>query len=57
MQEYLENRSQLGLLIDPEQRRVYVYRPGAEVQVLENPEAVSGEPVLSGFVLGLREIW
>lgn len=57
MQEYLDDGAQLGLLLDPEQRRVYVYRPGAPVEELENPDKVSGAPILSGFVLDLREIW
>lgn len=57
MQEYLDNGSQLGLLIDPEQKRVYVYRPEVEVEELENPETVSGDPLLASFVLDLREIW
>ncbi len=57
MRDYLDNGAQLGWLIDPEQRRVYVYRPQAPVQVLENPEAVSGDPVLAGFALDMREIW
>lgn len=57
MQEYLENGARLGWLMDPEQKRVYVYRPGAPVQRLENPEKVSSDPVLPGFVLDLREVW
>ncbi len=57
MREYLDNGAQLGWLIDPAQRRVYVYRPQASVQMLENPETISGDPVLAGFVLDLREIW
>jgi len=57
MQEYLDNGAQLGLLLDPEQRRVYAYRPGAEVEESESPETISGEPILSGFILDLREIW
>ena len=57
MQEYLDNGAQLGVLLDPEQRRVYVYRPGAEVEELEGPETISGEPILPGFILDLREIW
>ncbi|MBI2876469.1 MAG: Uma2 family endonuclease, partial [Candidatus Tectomicrobia bacterium] len=28
MHEYMENGAQLGWLIDPKERRVYVYRPG-----------------------------
>ena len=57
MQEYLDNGMRLGWLIDPEQRRVYVYRPETSVQQLENPETISGDPILPGFVLDLREIW
>lgn len=57
MQEYLHNGAQLGLLLDPEQRRVYIYRPETLVEEVESPETISGEPVLSGFVLDLREIW
>ncbi len=57
MQEYLDNGAQLGWLIDPEQQHVYIYRPDAPVEMLKNPEAISGDPILSGFTLDLREIW
>jgi Uma2 family endonuclease len=57
MQEYMENGAQLGWLIDSDHKRVYVYGPDATAQVLENPQAISGEPILPGFVLDLREIW
>ena len=57
MAEYIENGVRLGWLIDPRQRRVYVYRPGQPVEVWENPETVSGEAVLPGFTLNLRDIW
>jgi Uma2 family endonuclease len=56
-QEYIENGAQLGLLIDPQDRRVYVYRPGAEVETLENPDTFPCDPVLPDFVLNLNEIW
>lgn len=57
MEEYVANGAQLGWLIDPVQRRVYVYRPGADVECLDNPAAVSGDPVLPGFVLRLEPVW
>ena len=57
MQEYLDNGAKLGWLIDPEQKRVYVYRPRSEAEELHNPEKIPGDPVLSGFTLDLREIW
>ena len=57
MQEYIDNGAQLGWLIDPENQRVYIYRPNSEVKCLENPFTLSGEPVLPGLVLELKEIW
>ncbi|HXG65179.1 MAG TPA: Uma2 family endonuclease [Blastocatellia bacterium] len=57
MAEYIENGAQLGWLIDPKNKQVYVYRPGQPVECLDNAETVSGDPVLSGFVLNLKDIW
>lgn len=57
MNEYIANGAELGWLIDPEARCVHVYRPNTEVEILENPAEVSGDPELPGFVLDLREIW
>ena len=57
MREYLENGARLGWLIDPEERRIYVYEPGKEIRTLQNAEEVSGGTVLPGFVLDLRQIW
>lgn len=56
MREYIANGAQLGWLIDPQERRAYVYRPNAEVETLDNAETLAGEPVLAGFVLDLKEI-
>jgi len=57
MQEYLGNGAVLGWLLVPASKRVYVYRPGRPVEELEDPEKLSGEPVLPGFVLDPREVW
>lgn len=57
MVEYMANGAQLGWLIDPVQKRVYVYRPARPVECLSNPDAVSGESILEGFVFTLTEIW
>jgi Uma2 family endonuclease len=57
MVEYIENGVQLGWLIDPKNKQVFVYRPNQTIEVLENPQSLSGEPVLKGFVLNLSEIW
>jgi Uma2 family endonuclease len=57
MQQYIDNGVRLGWLIDRKQRRVYVYRPGVPVEQLDNPETVSADPELPGFVLKLGKIW
>ncbi|OGG46940.1 MAG: hypothetical protein A3F84_21005 [Candidatus Handelsmanbacteria bacterium RIFCSPLOWO2_12_FULL_64_10] len=57
MSEYLENGARLGWLIDPVDRRVYLYHPGQPLECLESPAMLSGDPVLPGFVFDVREIW
>lgn len=57
MQEYLDNGAQLGWLINRKSKQVEIYRPEQEVKIIESPIALSGEPVLPGFVLNLEPIW
>jgi Uma2 family endonuclease len=57
MCEYLENGARLGFLINRKQRQLEISRPHQDVEILDNPETVSGEDVLPGFVLDLSTIW
>jgi Uma2 family endonuclease len=57
MTEYRSNGAQLGWLIDPTARRVFLYRPDAEPEVLQDPPLLRGDPVLPGFVLTMEPIW
>ncbi|MBD1930569.1 Uma2 family endonuclease [Funiculus sociatus] len=58
MLEYMQEPGfQLGWLIDRKNRQVYIYRPGEEVECLDNPTTVSGDRVLPGFVLNMSKIW
>lgn len=57
MREYMDNGAVLGWLIDPQNRTVEIYRAGLAVEVLANPSELSGEEVLPGFLLDLREVW
>ena len=54
MAEYIDNGALLAWLIDPFQRQVQVYRPGVAPEALDDPETVSGEPELPGFVFEVR---
>lgn len=59
MHEYIENGARLGWLIDPisTPKRVHIYRPQSEVEVLDEPSEISADPELSGFTLKLSRIW
>jgi Uma2 family endonuclease len=57
MQEYLHSGAQLGWLLNPEDQQVEIYRPEQSVEVLQAPASLSGESVLSGFVLHLDWFW
>jgi Uma2 family endonuclease len=56
MQEYIQNGAALGWLIDRQNKRVEIYRPHQDVEILENPSSLSGEDVLPGFILDLAQI-
>lgn len=57
MQEYLENGVRLGWLIEPSAKTIEIYRIGQPVEVLNNPQNISGENILPGFTLDLTEIF
>ena len=57
MHEWMDNGCRLGWLIDPVEEKTYVYRENGENSVVESfDEALSGEGVLPGFVLELKEL-
>jgi Uma2 family endonuclease len=56
MREYIDNGSLLGWLINPQDNQVEIYRKGQAVEILENPNQLSGEDVLPGFSLDLKRV-
>ncbi len=57
MQEYIENGTKLGWLINRKDRQIEIYRRDKEVEILDNPTTLLGEDVLPNFVLNLELIW
>ena len=55
MERYIANGAELGWLIIPRRRQVHTYRPGAPVEMLDDPETISGDPILPGFVFAVRQ--
>ena len=56
MQEWMDGGARLGWYIDPYARRVYIFRAGREIEILDGPETLSGEDVLPGFVFAVRRL-
>ncbi|MGD9561719.1 MAG: Uma2 family endonuclease [Pyrinomonadaceae bacterium] len=57
MEEWIENGVRLAWLIDTKTKRVHIYRPDIDAEVLDDPAKVSGEDILPGFELDITEIW
>ena len=57
MGEWMENGVQLGWLIDRKNKRVFVYRPGQQLEELTGIDSLAAEAPVDGFVLDLAPIW
>jgi Uma2 family endonuclease len=55
--DYLDAGVPLVWVVQPETRRVYVYRHGGTGLILREQDELTGEPVLPGFRLPVREIF
>lgn len=56
MQEYLSCGVKLGWLINPDAKEVEIYRLGKKKEILKNPSSLSGEEILPGLTVDLRDI-
>lgn len=57
MLEYQRLGVRLGLLVNPQDKQVEIYRLGQAVEIFESPDSVSCDDVLPGFALSLQAIW
>jgi Uma2 family endonuclease len=57
MREYQRLGVRLGLLVNPKNQQVEIYRPGQEPEVLESPISIDCNEVMSGFILSMERIW
>ena len=56
MGDWIANGAQLGWLIDPYQRQVFVYRPDREAEQVTG-NRIAGDGPVEGFVLDLSRVW
>ena len=57
MEEYMSCGVKLGWLINPDERRVEIYRLAKEKEVLNNPSNLSGEDILPNLIVDLSDIF
>ena len=55
VRRYLEGGARLVWVINARLRRVTVYRPGAEPEILHEPDVLGGGDVLPGFAFNVRQ--
>ncbi len=56
MQEYQSNGVTLGILINPQDQQVEIYRSIGSVETVDRPSQVNCSEVLSGFIINLTRI-
>jgi Uma2 family endonuclease len=56
METWLSNGAQLGWLIDPYKRNVWLYEAGKSPR-LETGDSIAGTGPIEGFVLELADVW
>jgi Uma2 family endonuclease len=57
MREYQRIGVRLGLLVNPKNQQVEIYRPGQEPEILESPISIDCNEVMPGFILSMERIW
>jgi len=57
MDQWIANGVQVAWLIEPEDRRVTIYRAGEKPEVFEGPDRIVGSGVISGFEIEMTRVW
>jgi Uma2 family endonuclease len=57
IQEFLALGTQVGVLVDPHNRTMEVYRPGVEKEILRDGDVLTVPERLPGWELAVAEVW
>jgi Uma2 family endonuclease len=57
MEQYQRVGVRLGLLVDPKNKQVEIYKPGHEPEILADPKLIDCSEVMPGFVLDMSKVW
>jgi Uma2 family endonuclease len=54
---FLEQGAKIGILINPDERTVSVYRPNGEIETLTGDDKLTIPELLPGWEINISEIW
>jgi hypothetical protein len=57
MEQWIANGAEVAWLIDPIEKAVTIYRPGADPEHHDHPTSVQGTGPIAGFELVMARIW
>ncbi|MEQ9357917.1 Uma2 family endonuclease [Coleofasciculus chthonoplastes] len=57
IQFFLEQGTKVGILMNPQRRRVEIYRPDSEVKVLSDGDVLTIPDLLPGFEVAIVDLW
>lgn len=57
MNEYMDNGASLGWLINPQHQQVFIFQAKKDIVILDNPEFLMANELLSGFKLVMQNFW
>ena len=57
MRQFKECGVKLGWLINPDEKQVEIYRQDQDKEILNNPQTLSGEDIMSELIVSLEEIF
>jgi Uma2 family endonuclease len=57
MEQYQRVGVRLGLLVDPNNKQVEIYRQGHEPKILADPQSIDCNEVMPGFILDMSKVW
>jgi Uma2 family endonuclease len=57
MEQYQRVGVRMGLLVDPKNKQVEIYRSGHEPEILANPLSIDCNEVMPGFILDMSKVW
>jgi len=57
IQFFLDQGTKIGILMNPQRRRIEIYRPNSEVEILGDGDVLTIPDLLPGFEVAIVDLW